>query len=245
MLVLNPGKSRIQPIFSAFRELGLFNTTFFGSSFIVIFLLEKAKQSDPQLSSWWIIAGIISYTVSAFYFGWFFTSILPRHYKRQAVIFYLQRRSMDISISVSMMIMDLIRKADAGDTNDRDRSVEEMIAICRKVKVYQKFSSNFERNEPSTDFYEYFSFVSEHINSLVEKILTFADVLTEEQIGILLNLEKDTNSPMTKNIKFSSGVINGEPAPAYIPDSYGHVIKKLRENSKALMNSMGIPGAVA
>jgi hypothetical protein len=241
-MTITKGKAR--PIATAIEELGLHTYSFLGS-FILIFFFEFTKQSESQLAPGWIVAGIISYTVFAFYFGWFFTSILPRHYKRHRMMFYLQRRMTDIAISVSFMIMDLIQKANAGDPNNRDRSDGEMVSICQSVKVYQVFKSHFERNEPYADFYEYFSFLALSINANVEKILMFPDILTQEQIRMLLMIEKDTNSPMTRNIKFSAGTINNEPAPAFIPDAYAYVINGLRKNANALLESIDIPNSVA
>lgn len=234
---------KTKPIRSAFDELGLHNFPFFGS-FIIIFFFEDAKQLEVTISREWIIIGTFSYAIFAVYFSWFFAYLLPRNYKRQAVLFYLQRRATDIAIAISYILMDLITKSDSGDANERNRSDEELAEMCDKINPYQKFSSHFERNDPYIDFYEYFSFIANTVNQTVEKILFFSDVLTQEQIQILLNIEKDTNSPMTKNIKLASGMIQGQPVTATIPTAYASVINRLRKNSQSLLDSLEIQGSV-
>ncbi len=238
-------KAKLKPIGTAFEELGVLHTFVFLGSFVIIFFFEDVKQDQAPLSSRWLIAGIISYTVFAFYFGWFFTSIVPRNYKRHGVISYLQRRTMDISILISFVIMELIERGNGGDPNKRDRSDEELAAICGRVKVYQTFKPHFERNDDYADFYEYFSFIATQINATAEKILLLVDVLTEEEIRILFQIENDTNSALTRNLKFSAGKIDNQPATAYIPEAYAYAINRLRKNSKALLRSVGIPDSIA
>lgn len=141
-------------------------------------------------------------------------------------------------------MLDLITKSNSGDANIRDRSDDELIEICGKINPFQTFSSHFERHDPYTDFYEYISFISSSMNQTIEKLLFFSDILTQEQIQILLNMEKDTNSPMTKNIKFSAGTINGQPTASTIPDSYAYLINRLRKNAQSLLDSFEIGGSV-
>lgn len=235
---------KLKPIGSSFEELGPINTIAFVISFIFIFFFENEKQSLQPISTRWIIVGIFSYAIFAVYFTWFFTYILPRHYKKQAILFYFQRRSMDISISISFILMDLITKSKSGDANQRDRSDEELIEICSKIDPFQEFKSHFERHDSYSDFYEYYSFIANSINQTIEKVLFFSDVLTNNQIETLLQLEKDTNSAMTKNIKFSAGTINGKPAPASIPDAYAYSINRLRKNSKVLLESFEMDSSI-
>ncbi len=157
-------------------------------------------------------------------------------------MFYLQRRATDIASTVSLVLLELIHKSGVGDANRRDRSIEELIDICDKVEAYQKFPAYLERNDPYVDFYEFFSHNASRINEMVEKLLTFSDVLSENQISILLEFEKDTNSPMSRNIKFSGGNLIRQQG--YIPDSYAHVLSRMRKNANALLKSLGIEGTV-
>jgi hypothetical protein len=211
---------------------------------MIIYLFENQKLQVAATSLTWTLTGFFAYTVFAIYVGWFGTFLLPRQYKRHNVLFYLQRRATDIALAISFVIMDLINKSNSGDANDRDRSDADLANICLKIDPYQSFDAHLERDESYVDFYEYFSSVAGYMNSIIERLLTFSDVLTPAEIQILLRMEKETNSPMTRNIKFSSGMIDGKPAPATIPDSYAYVINRLRRDSKTLLDSFEIGNSV-
>lgn len=238
-------KRKFKPLYSASLELGITNIIVFVASFIIILKFEIAKLQSPQsVTIEWIIISVLTYTIFASYFGYFFTYLLPRNYKKEAIMFYLQRRASDIAISISYIIMDLISKSNSGDENNRNRSVEELKQMCLKINSYQKFPSHFERNEPYLDFFEYFSFNSNRMNGIIEKLLSYSDVLTEHQVKLLLEMEKDTDSQLTSNIKFSNGMIDGNPATSFIPDAYASVIDRLRKNSQSLLISLGIGNSV-
>lgn len=235
---------KLKPIFAAIEEVGALNVFLFLGSFILIFFFEDAKQLPAPISTRWIIIGIFAYTIFAVYFAWFFTHILPRQYKKYALLFYLRRRATDLAIAVGFVLLDLIEKSKIGDPNQRDRSDDELIEICRTINPFQRFSSHWERHDPYDDFYEYFSSIAIQMNITIEKMLFFSDILSQEQIQTLLKMENDTNSPLTKNIKFSAGMINNEPAPAFIPEAYAYVINRLRKNSQYLLDSFEIGGSV-
>lgn len=229
-------KAHFKSMCSALKELGMTNSIIFLVSFIAIFLFEDIKQSTAHTSAVWLATGIVAYALFGFYFGWFFATILPKNFKRQRILFYLQQRASDISVAISGVLLDLLIKAGDENPNERDRPINEMIEICERIDPYQKFKSHFERNEDYQDFYEYFSFISSHVNAITEKILVHADVLSAKEIQILLDLEKSSNSALTKNIKLSSGSVASS-----IPEPYAREINNLREDSKALLESFGIP----
>lgn len=235
---------KLKPLGAAVEDLGTLNTFLFLGSFILIFFYEDAKQLQDTISTRWIIIGVFAYIIFASYFTWFFTYLLPRQFKKHALLFYLRRRATDLAIVVSFLLLDLIEKSKSGDPNQRNRSDDELIEICSKTSPFQAFSAHWERHEPYVDFYEYFSSIANHMNVTIEKMLFFSDILTQKQIRTLLEMENDTNSPMTKNIKFSAGMINNEPAPAFIPEAYAYVINRLRKNSQYLLDSFEIGGSV-
>jgi len=234
----------LKAIISALLELGILNGSLFFGSFMFILYSENRKVHE-EVSILWIVLGVLGYTIFAAYFGYFFTYLVPRHVKRNAVLFYLQRRATDLGIAVSFILMDLIRASNRGDANKRDRSNEELIEICRLVNPYQAFLSHFERHEPYVDFYEYYSFIADSMNRTIEKILFFSDVLTQEQIQLLLEMEKETNSHLSRNIKFPCDMSSADPLVLGIPDAYAYSINKLRSNSMKLLSSVGRPNSIA
>jgi hypothetical protein len=237
--------SRIYQFYLAYKELGFFNLILSLSSFIAIILFEYHKIREPNISVIWIIIGVISYTVFASYFGYFFTYLLPLNLKRNAALPYLQTRAKDIAMIVSFIILEIITKSKSGDPNNRDRSDNELIEMCRKIEVYQTFRPFLERNEDYKDFYEYFSFNAKLINDLIEKIIQFADILNDEQLSILLNLEKNTNSALTRDIKFTAGKVGEKSVTQVIPDSYAYLINSLRNDSKSLLATLKLSETVA
>lgn len=237
--------TKVNPIFSACKDLGLLNTGFFLASFALIIVFETTKQQSGTISTTWIVIGVLTYTVFASYFGYFFTFLLPRSYRKKAVLPYLQNRAKNIGLTISYVLADLIQKGNAGDANKRDRSNDELVEICKTIEVYQTFPSNFLRNEPFVDFYEYFSSHAAAINEMIGKIMSFSDVLTVQQIEILLELERATDWALTRNIKFSAGTVDGKPATVYIQDSYAYSINQIRRNSMDLLATLGMKGSVS